>query len=124
MPIKRAIPAHVRAAIATFLHHCQSDAAPFAGTEALGAIRTMFPELDISDADLEDAISGEAANAGFDVGCETRTGSARAKRKALERWDNEGGAIGKTPRMETLQRTDNDANGTRRKREIGKDGNI
>ena len=32
--------------------------------------------------------------------------------------------LGKPPRMETLQRTDNDANGTRRKREIGKDGNI
>jgi hypothetical protein len=28
----------------------------------------MFPELDISDADLEDAVTGEAANADFHVG--------------------------------------------------------
>jgi hypothetical protein len=122
MPAKRAIPAHVRAAIATFLTHCQNEAAPFAGTEALGAIRTMFPELDISDGDLENAISGEAANAGFDVGYETRTGSARAKREALERWDNEGGATRKTPRTKTLQRTDNDTDGTRRNRGVVKDG--
>ena len=123
MPTKRAVPAPVRAAITAFLNRCQSEATPFAGTEALGAIRTMFPELDISDGDLEDAISGEAANAGFDVGYQTRTGSARAKRKALERWDNEGGAIGKTPRTETLPRTDHETDGTRRKRAVGKDGN-
>lgn len=68
MQAKRPLPANVHAAIAAFLNQCQNEAKPFAGTEALGAIRTMFPELDISDAYLEDAISNEAAKAGFDVG--------------------------------------------------------
>ena len=92
----RSIPADVRAAIASFLNQCQSEAKPFAGTEALGAIRTMFPGLDISDADLDDAISSEAEKAGFDVGYDSPTGWARAKRKALQRWENEGGATGNT----------------------------
>src|SRR5690606_10911307 len=92
----RSIPADVRAAIASFLNQCQSEAKPFAGTEALGSFRTMLPGLDISDAVLDDAISSEAEKAGFDVGYDSPTGSARAKRKALQRWENEGGATGNT----------------------------
>ena len=117
----RSIPADVRAAIASFLNQCQSEAKPFAGTEALGAIRTMFPELDISDADLEDAISSEAADAGLDVGYDTRTSSARAKRKALQRLENEGGATAKASRTETQRRIDNDTDGTRRRDKATKD---
>lgn len=80
---KRSLPADVRAAIAAFLNQCQNEAKPFAGTEALGAIRTMFPELDISDADLEDAVFSEAANAGFDVGYEPRAGSEQGGERKL-----------------------------------------
>lgn len=104
MLVTRSIPADVRAAIASFLDRCQSEATPFAGTEALGAIRTLFPELDISDADLEDAISSEAANAGFDIGYDARIGSARAERKALQGMENEGGATGKASSLGARRR--------------------
>jgi hypothetical protein len=50
------LPDQVRAAIATFLNACQMEARPFAISEALGAVRRVFPDLDISDADLVDAI--------------------------------------------------------------------
>jgi hypothetical protein len=126
MPAKRSITADVRAAIAAFLNQCQNEAKPFAGAEALGAIRTMFPELDISDADLadlEDAISSKAANAGFDVGYEPRTGSAKMKQKALERWGNKGRATKKAPRTEAQRRIDNDTDGTRRRATAKKDRN-
>lgn len=72
MPAKRSIPADVRTAIASFLNQCQREAKPFAGTEASGALRTMFPALDITDPELEEAISREAADAGFDVGYHRR----------------------------------------------------
>lgn len=117
----RSIPADVRAAIASFLNQCQSEAKPFAGTEALGAIRTMFPGLDISDADLDDAISSEAEKAGFDVGYDSPTGSARAKGKALQRWENEGGATGNTSCTEAQRRINNDTAGTRRRAQATKD---
>ena len=123
MQAKRPLPADVRAAIAAFLNQCQNEAKPFAGTEALGALRTMFPEMDISDVDLGDAISTEAANAGFDVGYEPRTGSAKMKRKALQRWENEGGATEKAPRTEAQRRIDNDTDGTRRRATTNKDRN-
>jgi len=111
----RPIPDEVRAAIASFLARCQSEAKPFAGTEALGAIRAMFPGLAISDADLEDAISSEAANAGFDVGYDTAAGSAHEKRKALQRREDEGGASDEMLRTGRQRRIDNDTDGTRRR---------
>ena len=123
MRAKRSIPADVGAALAAFLNQCQNEARPFAGTEALGAIRTMFPELDISDADLEDAISGQAENAGFDVGYEPRTGTAAVKVAAIERWENEAGATRKAPRTEAHRRIDNDTDGTRRRAKARKDRN-
>lgn len=100
MNTNRSIPSDVRAAIAAFLNECQNEARPFATSEALGAIRAIFPGLDISDAELEDAISSEAAVAGFDIDYDAPDGRATVRRKALERWDNEGGAIGKAPRIE------------------------
>jgi hypothetical protein len=113
MSVNHSIPPDVRAAIAAFLNECQNEARPFATTEAMGAIRAIFPDLDISDADLEDAISSEAAAAGFDIN--SRDGPAKIKRKELERWDNEGGAVGKGPRTEVQRRIDNDTNGKRRR---------
>lgn len=60
-------PDHVRRAIGTFLAACQTEARPFAISQALGAVRRVFPDLDISDADLVSAITREALAAGFDV---------------------------------------------------------
>jgi len=41
-----------------------------------------------------DAMVGEAAAAGFDIEFDPARTAATLKRKSLERWDNEGGAIG------------------------------
>lgn len=61
MLAKQFAPPDVRAAIAGFLNECQKEARPFARIEELGAIRAIFPNLDIPDADLEDAVASEAA---------------------------------------------------------------
>ena len=91
------IPPDVRAAIGTFLNECQKEARPFAISEALGAIRRIFPDLLISDGDLLDAITSEASTAGFDIDYDVPRKSETLKRKTLEGWDNEGEAIGKPP---------------------------
>lgn len=111
----RTVPPDVRAAIAAFLNECQNEARPFAAVEALGAIRAIFPGMDISDSDLEDAIMSEASTAGFAVNYAGETSSDSAKRKALDRWDNEGGAIGQATIGEAQRRIDNDSDGTRRR---------
>jgi len=110
------IPPDVRAAIGAFLNECQKETRPFAISEALGAIRSIFPDLQVSDVDLLDAIASEASTAGFDIDyADISRTSETLKRKALERWDNEGGAIGKIPRTEAQRRIDNDTSGTRRR---------
>lgn len=86
------IPVDVRAAIHAFLSACQEEAKPFATAQVMDAVRRVFPDLDISDGDLMDAITSEASSAGFDVGADVSTASNKQKRKSLERWDNEGGA--------------------------------
>jgi hypothetical protein len=118
------IPPDVRAAIGAFLNECQKEARPFATSEALGAIRSIFPDLQVSDVDLLDAIASEASTAGFDIDYEdiSRTSEALT-RKALEGWDNEGGAIGKLPRTEAQPRIDDDTSGTRRRAKETKDRN-
>jgi hypothetical protein len=88
------ISPEVRSAIAAFLERCQKEAQPFASAEAIGAIRSIFPDMDISDASLLDALNGEATVAGFEIEYDPSSKSAVLKRKALERWDNEGGAHG------------------------------
>jgi hypothetical protein len=117
------IPADVRAAIRAFLNACQKEARPFATSEALGAVRRVFPDLDISAADLLDAIISEASTSGFDVGADAGKTSNTRKQKSLERWDNEGGAIGKPPRADTQRSRDNDTSGARRRAKETKDRN-
>lgn len=117
------IPPDVRAAIGAFLNECQKKTRPFAISEALGAIRRIFPDLEISDVDLLDAITSEASTAGFDIDYDIPAISETLKRKALEQWDNEGGAIGKPQRTEAQRRIDNDTNGTRRRAKETKDRN-
>lgn len=99
-----------RAAISEFLNRCQKEARPLATSEAMEAIRRIFPGLEISDADLMDALTSEASAAGFEV--VITLAEIAVRRKALERWDNEGGAIGQTQRE-----IDNDTSGTRRRAE-------
>lgn len=123
MRTKRFISPEVRAAIAAFLNECQNEARPFATAEALGAVRSMFPDLDISDSNLEKAISSEAATAGFDIDHDSHKGRAKVKRKALDRWENEGGAIATGPRAEAQRLIDNDTAGTRRRARATKDRN-
>jgi hypothetical protein len=123
MSTKREIPPDVRAAIGAFLNECQKEARPFAASEALDAIRRIFPDLQISDVELLDALTSEASTAGFDIDYDVAVKSDTAKRKSLERWDNEGGAIGNPPRTETQRQIDNDTSGTRRRAKSTKDKN-
>ncbi|MEY9196046.1 hypothetical protein ABIA16_001162 [Sinorhizobium fredii] len=110
----REISPEVRAAISAFLSVCQKEARPLATSEALGALRRIFPDLDISDPDLMDAIISEAFVAGFDVDSPDPASVARM-RDSLEEWDNEGGAVGKPARSETRGGSGNDSGGTRRR---------
>lgn len=91
------IPPDVRAAIGAFLNEIQNEARTFAISEALGAIRRVFPSLEISDADLADAISSEASMAGIEIDFDVATSTRGTKRKALERWEDEGGTTGEPP---------------------------
>jgi hypothetical protein len=117
------VPPEVRAAIGAFLNECQEEARPFAISEALGAIRRIFPGLDISDADLLDAITSEASHAGFDIEFDAPTSPEETKRRSHERWENEGGAIGSSPQTEAQRSIKNDTSGTRRRAKATKDRN-
>ncbi len=117
------IPPDVRAAISAFLNECQKVDKPFAESEALGAIRQTFPDLDISDSDLMDAITSEASTAGFDIKFGDAKTSEPLNRKSLERWDNEGGAVSKAPQRETQRQLSNDTSGAKRRAEATKDRN-
>ncbi|RVG72145.1 hypothetical protein CN220_11525 [Sinorhizobium meliloti] len=118
----RELSPEVRAAISAFLNGCLKEARPFATSEALGAVRRMFPDLDISDKDLMAAISSEAALAGFDVDT-PEPKSAPRMRDSLDEWDNEGGAVDKLPRGETQGRRGNDTDGKGRRAKATKDRN-
>jgi hypothetical protein len=117
------IPTDVRAAIRAFLNACQEKGTRLATLEALDAVHRVFPDLDISDADLIDAITSEASVADFDVEVDTGNASNSQKRKSLERWDNEGGAIGQHLRTEAQRMIDHDKNGARRRTKETKDRN-
>jgi hypothetical protein len=115
------IQPEVRAAIGAFLSEVQRNPKPFALSEALAAIRQIFPELEISDADLADAIASEALSAGVGIEFDILKSREALERRALERWENEGGAGGRKrnsnrAQSDAAQRTKtNDTNGTRRR---------
>ena len=80
-------------------------------------MRRVFSDLEISDADLADAITSEALTAGLDIHYDI---DPPRMASSLERWDNEGGAIGKQEpaqpsRDEAERRKINDTDGTRRR---------
>lgn len=118
----RKLSPEVRAAISAFLGACQKEARPFATSEALGAVRRVFPDLDISDTDLMAAISSEATLAGFDVDTPDPKSTARM-RDSLEKWDNERGATEKRARGETQGIRGNDTDGKGRRAKATKDRN-
>lgn len=99
-----------------------SEARPFATAEALGAVRRVFPDLDISDTELMDAISSEATSAGFEVDTPEPRSAARMK-DALEKWDNEGGAIKNRAPVEAHGIRANDKDGKGRRAKAIKDRN-
>jgi hypothetical protein len=92
------IPPEVRAAMKQFLNASSGSGGLFAVSEALEAIRRVFPELDVSDDRLMNALTSEASVAGFDIDYDAEQQPKTLKRRALERWDNEGGAIGQPSR--------------------------
>ncbi|RVJ61622.1 hypothetical protein CN166_06095 [Sinorhizobium medicae] len=118
----RKLSPEVRAAISAFLSACQKEARPFATAEALGAVRRVFPDLDISDTELMDAISSEATSAGFEVDTPEPRSAARMK-DALEKWDNEGGAIKNRAPVEAQGIRANDKDGKGRRAKAIKDRN-
>ncbi|WP_373414757.1 hypothetical protein [Ensifer aridi] len=118
----REISPEVRAAISAFLSACQKEARPLATSEALGAVRRLFPDLDISDTYLVDAIISEASLAGFDVVTPDHKSAARM-RDSLEEWDNEGGAVEKPARSQTRAGSGSDSDGIRRRAKATKDRN-
>lgn len=79
----------VRAAIGTFLNKSQRDPKPFAVSEAIRAIRRVFPDLELSDVELADAISSEALTAGRKIHYDV---AERSESASLDRWEDEGGA--------------------------------
>ena len=91
-PDKGPVSAGVSAAIRAFLNECQKEVQPFATAEALGAIRRIFPAVDVTDAALLDALKSEASTAGFEMEYDAEQARILLKRQRLEEWDNEGGA--------------------------------
>ncbi|MEO4002051.1 hypothetical protein [Mesorhizobium sp. CAU 1732] len=81
-------PPDVRAAIGNFLNERKAGDQPFALPHSMNAIRRIFPDLGISDADLADVITSEALTAGLNIDFDMP-----ALKGSLDRWDNEGGAI-------------------------------
>ena len=85
------IPANIHSAIAGFLDKCQKEARPIASSQVVGAIRRIFPGIDLPNKDLLQTFMIQASAAGFDV------------------------AFADASRDEAQRRIDNDTDGTRRR---------
>lgn len=83
----------VLAAIHAFLNACQKEAPPPKTAGVAGSLRRAFPELGISDADLADAIIREVSRAFIANADAGIFSAALLEMRALETWENEGGAI-------------------------------
>lgn len=87
----RRLDPEVQAAVAVFLKCYHRGDGPFAISEAMEAVRRIYPLLDVSDNELTDAIAGEAVAARLNIHFDG-PGKFSAL-PATERWENEGGAI-------------------------------
>lgn len=83
----------VLAAIHAFLDGCQKEAHPPETVGVAGSLRRAFPELDISDADLADALIREVSWAFISNADAESFLLAELERRGLDAWENEGGAI-------------------------------
>ena len=83
------IQPEVRAAI-SFVNEVRGASKQLALSEALAAIRQVFPDLAISDADLADALASEALAAGLDVEFDVLKTPKALERRALRPRDNKG----------------------------------
>lgn len=92
MKESRRLDPEVQAAIAVFLLNYKSGNGPFAISEAIEAVRRVYPLLSVSDNDLTEAIAGEAVAARLNIDFD---GVAMRKPKppATQQWENEGGAV-------------------------------
>ncbi len=120
------LAADVRAAISSFLKACQNEARPFATDEALEAIRNIYPDLAIDDADLIDGLISEAFVAGFDVDVAEETITHR--RRSLDTWEDESAAMhrkfeSRHQLRQTRRSILNDTAGTRRRARETKERN-
>lgn len=88
-------PANVRQSNKAFLDRSQSEVRPFAVAETLSAFKRLSPQLNVPDEKWLDTLQREATIAGFDVGCEA-DGTLQKMNRGLERWENEGGAMGQS----------------------------
>ena len=86
----------VLAAIHAFLDACQKEARPPKTAGVAGSLRRAFPELDISDADLADAIIREVSRAFISNADAEGSSAAVLEGRGLDAWENEGGAIPET----------------------------
>jgi hypothetical protein len=84
------IQPEVRAAISAFLNEARGASKQLALSEALAAIRQVFPDLVISDAELTDALASEALAAGLDVEFDVLKTPKALERRALRPRDNQG----------------------------------
>jgi hypothetical protein len=85
------IQPEVRAAISAFVTEAGGGASKqLALSEALAAIRQVFPDLVISDAELADALASEALAAGLDVEFDVLKTPKALERRALRPRDNKG----------------------------------
>jgi hypothetical protein len=115
----QSIPAEVRAAISAFLNASRKEDRPIEASEAVNAVRRVFPDLDIPDAALMDAITSEASAAGFGVEANAGTSPILTRNSPKQR-DDEGGAVERAPRTYEQRRVEN---GARRRAQATKDRN-
>jgi hypothetical protein len=118
------LPVQVRQEIGIMLERARQRREPLAMSEAISELRRRFPDQASSDNNLIDAVTSEAValDVAIDLDVPRPSGS-----RALERWDNEGGAIKRNPteaeRHESERRVVNDTDGTRRRSEEVKSRN-
>lgn len=106
----------VREAVRAVMVRVRYRGETLAVTAAIEELRHEFPELQVSDSEIIEVLESEVRATGapleFDIGEPATSG-------ALERWDDEGGAIKlrltEPERQEAGRRISNDTDGTKRR---------
>lgn len=110
------IPSVVRDTLRALMGQSLARHEPLAVSRAIDAIRRDHRSLELSDSDLINIIVHHAAAANITIEDDVQETNRPG---ALERWDNEGGAIKKKltepERNEAQRRVRNDTDGTQRR---------